>query len=71
VTSQEAETFAGDVNQIVVDEPKLLMSNLSPAPGRNYSISIQALSNGVESEEVVLYQVTSKLRCNYFLKRCN
>ncbi len=51
------------MNQIIVeeDDPKFLISSLSPAAGRNYSIAIQAVSNGVESEEIVIYQVTSTL----------
>jgi hypothetical protein len=41
----------------LVEEPRFLMSSLFP--GRNYSISIQAVSNGMESDEVTVFQATS------------
>ncbi|CAG7729269.1 unnamed protein product [Allacma fusca] len=56
VTSQEVEAFGGDVNSIIVNESHFLMSSL--LPGRNYSISIQSVSNGIDSEEVTVYQAT-------------
>lgn len=58
ITSQEAEAFGGDVNSVLVEQPQFLMSSLFP--GRNYSISIQAVSNGMESDEVTVFQATSK-----------
>jgi len=48
------------VNTVTVKEPKFLMSSLFP--GRNYSISIQAVSNGVESDKVAIFQATSKCK---------
>lgn len=63
ITSQEVEAFGGDVNSIIVDEPQFLMSSLSP--GRNYSISIQSVSNGVESDEVTVFQATRKYCCAF------
>lgn len=56
ITSQEAEAFGENVNSIIVEQPRFQVSSLFP--GRNYSISIQAVSNGMESEEVSIYQAT-------------
>lgn len=56
ITSQEAEAFGENVNSIIVEQPRFHMSSLFP--GRNYSISIQAVANGMESEEVSVYQAT-------------
>jgi len=58
ITSQEAEAFGGDVNSVLVEHPQFLMSSLFP--GRNYSISIQAVSNSMESDQVQIFQATSK-----------
>ncbi|ODM90113.1 Tyrosine-protein phosphatase 10D [Orchesella cincta] len=56
ITSQEAEAFGENVNSLIVEQPRFQMSSLFP--GRNYSISIQAVANGIESEEVAIYQAT-------------
>lgn len=56
ITSQEAEAFGENVNSVIVEHPRFQVSSLFP--GRNYSISIQAVSNGIESEEVSIYQAT-------------
>jgi len=43
----ELETFNGDSSSISVQEPQFSMDNLQP--GRNYSIAVSAVSNGIES----------------------
>ena len=58
VTYHELETFNGDSSSAVVHEPYFPLSNLQP--GRNYSISIQAVANGIESVDRSIFQATSK-----------
>jgi hypothetical protein len=43
-----------------VQEPYFSMDNLQP--GRNYSISVKAVSNGIESIERTVFQATRKYR---------
>ncbi|XP_076291656.1 protein tyrosine phosphatase 10D isoform X2 [Lasioglossum baleicum] len=53
----EVETaIGGDSNTLTTDKTKVTLEAL--LPGRNYSIIVQAISNKVESNETVLYQVT-------------
>ncbi|KAG7207331.1 hypothetical protein KM043_008998 [Ampulex compressa] len=49
-------TIGGDSNTLTTDKSKVTLEAL--LPGRNYSIIVQAISNKVESNETVLYQVT-------------
>ncbi|XP_037089578.1 tyrosine-protein phosphatase 10D-like [Pollicipes pollicipes] len=56
ITYQERETFNGDSSTTVVGDTKFSVDNL--LPGRNYSISVAAVSNGVASEEVAIFQST-------------
>ncbi|XP_076636752.1 protein tyrosine phosphatase 10D isoform X2 [Colletes latitarsis] len=49
-------TIGGDSNTLTTDKTKVTLEAL--LPGRNYSIIVQAISNKVESNETVLYQVT-------------
>ncbi len=59
VSYHELETYNGDSRSMTVHDPYFALSNLMP--GRNYSISIQAVSNGIESAERSIFQATSKL----------
>nr|XP_031828651.1 tyrosine-protein phosphatase 10D isoform X5 [Nomia melanderi] len=53
----EVETaIGGDSNTLTTDKTKVTLEAL--LPGRNYSIIVQAISNKVESNETVFYQVT-------------
>jgi hypothetical protein len=45
---------------VFVQEPYFSMDNLQP--GRNYSISVKAVSNGIESIERTVFQATRKYR---------
>ncbi|XP_071875823.1 protein tyrosine phosphatase 10D isoform X5 [Bombus fervidus] len=49
-------TIGGDSNMLTTDKTKVTLEAL--LPGRNYSIIVQAISNKIESNETVLYQVT-------------
>ena len=51
-----------DSSNIYVAEEYFSLSNLQP--GRNYSISVQAVSKGIESVERSLFQATSKKHKN-------
>ena len=53
------ETFNGDSSSVYVQDTFFSLSNLQP--GRNYSISISAVAQGIESVERSIYQATSKL----------
>ena len=59
VTYHELETgFSGDSSSLVVVDTEFSLEQLQP--GRNYSISVAALSNNVESLPVPVYQATSE-----------
>ncbi len=58
ITYSELETFNGDSSSVYVADTYFSLSNLQP--GRNYSLSISAVSKGVESLERTMYQATSK-----------
>lgn len=49
-------TIGGDSNVLITDKTKVTLEAL--LPGRNYSIIVQAISNNVESNDTVFYQVT-------------
>ena len=60
-----------DSSSIYVAEEYFSLSNLQP--GRNYSISVQAVSKGIESVQRSLFQATRKyrnfervLKCHHF-----
>ena len=42
------------------------MNNLQP--GRNYSITVKAISNGMESVGMTVFQATSKSFINWYIK---
>jgi len=52
----ELETFNGDSSSITVEDSFFSMEQLQP--GRNYSIAVKAVSNGIESLERRLFQAT-------------
>jgi len=52
----EMETFNGDSSYVTVEDPVFSMSNL--LPGRNYSISVMAVSNGIDSIGMTVPQAT-------------
>ncbi|XP_043267238.1 tyrosine-protein phosphatase 10D isoform X2 [Venturia canescens] len=53
----EVETsIGGDSNSLTTNKTRVKLEAL--LPGRNYSIIVQALSNKIESNETVLFQVT-------------
>lgn len=52
----EAESLNGDSNTMLVDAEECELDSL--LPGRNYSISVQAVSNQIESNETTIYQAT-------------
>lgn len=56
ITYHELETFNGDSSSVYVPDTYFSLSNLQP--GRNYSLSIRAVSKGIESVERSLYQAT-------------
>lgn len=58
VSSHELEAYNGDGIPQVVHDTKYQLSDL--LPGRNYSISVVALSQGIPSEPTYIYQATSK-----------
>ena len=58
ITYYELETFNGDSSSVYTDDTFFSLSNLQP--GRNYSISISAVSQGIESAERSIYQATSE-----------
>ena len=79
VTYHELETgFSGDSSSLVVADTEFSLEQLQP--GRNYSISVAALSNNVESLPVPVYQATSEYTAlldtvdkhiyNYVLYQC-
>lgn len=59
VTYHELETFNGDSSSVIVHDTYFPLSNLQP--GRNYSISIKAVANGIESLERTITQATRKI----------
>ncbi|XP_011298900.1 tyrosine-protein phosphatase 10D isoform X2 [Fopius arisanus] len=52
----ETTSITGDSNTLATDKTRVTLEAL--LPGRNYTIIVQAISNKVESNETVLYQVT-------------
>lgn len=59
VSYSEVEILNGDSNSMYTDKTEHLLDSL--LPGRNYSITVQAVANGMESNETNIYQVTSEL----------
>ncbi|XKL64252.1 hypothetical protein PGB90_004338 [Kerria lacca] len=52
----EAESLNGDSNTMMVETEEYELDSL--LPGRNYSISVQAVSNQIGSNETTIYQAT-------------
>ena len=63
ITYYELETINGDSSSVYTVDSSFSLSNLQP--GRNYSISISAVSQGIESAERSIYQATSKFSFCY------
>ena len=65
VTYHKLETFNGDEDSssTVVSEPRFSLDQLQP--GRNYSISVSAVSNNIESVPVAVFQATSRFPIRY------
>lgn len=66
MTNQELEAYNGDGIPQVVHDTSYKLSDL--LPGRNYSISVVALSNGIPSEAEVVYQATRKYNSLIFIE---
>lgn len=56
ITYHELETFNGDTSTLSTERNRFSLESL--LPGRNYSVSIQALSKKVESNETTIFVVT-------------
>lgn len=56
ISYHEVESSTGDSNTVMSNKTKVTLDTL--LPGRNYSISVQAVSKKVESNESFLYVVT-------------
>ena len=54
----ELAGFNGDSSSVTVEEPRFSIDKLQP--GRNYSIAIKAVSNGMESRATLYNLATSK-----------
>lgn len=52
----EAESLNGDSNIVYVDREQCDLESL--LPGRNYSITVQAISNQIEGNETTIFQAT-------------
>ena len=63
----ELETFNGDSSSVVVEEQSFSMEQLQP--GRNYSLAVKAVSNGIESLERRIYQATRECSTVQSLQR--
>lgn len=56
ISYHEVETFNGDASTMNTDKTKYALETL--LPGRNYSLTVQAISKKMESNETTLYVVT-------------
>lgn len=56
VSYSEIEILNGDSNSMTTDKTEYVLESL--LPGRNYSITVQAVSAGMESNETTIYQAT-------------
>ncbi|XP_049810526.1 tyrosine-protein phosphatase 10D isoform X2 [Schistocerca nitens] len=56
ISYHEVETVQGDTNWLYVDKPHVVVESL--LPGRNYSITVQAVSNQLESNGTSIYAAT-------------
>ncbi|XP_073996604.1 protein tyrosine phosphatase 10D isoform X2 [Rhodnius prolixus] len=56
ISYTEVGVLNGDTNTMVTDKTEHVLESL--LPGRNYSISVQAVSNSVESNAEIAYQAT-------------
>ena len=61
----ELEVFNGDSSSVTVTDTVFSLSQLQP--GRNYSISVSAVSNNIESYAAPVYQATSKYLNKFLL----
>ena len=55
----ELAGFNGDSSSVTVEEPRFSIDKLQP--GRNYSIAIKAVSNGMVSRATLYNLATSKI----------
>ena len=60
----ELAGFNGDSSSVTVEEPRFSIDKLQP--GRNYSIAIKAVSNGMESR-ATLYNLATSKTCHILL----
>lgn len=58
ISYHEVETYNGDSSTVYTEKLSYTLKAL--LPGRNYSITVQAVSNGMESNETSIYQATSE-----------
>ncbi|XP_034247190.1 tyrosine-protein phosphatase 10D isoform X1 [Thrips palmi] len=58
ITYHEVETYNGDSNSVLVDKDQTSLSLESLLPGRNYSVTVQATSNGLDSNHTNIYVAT-------------
>ncbi|XP_037938051.1 tyrosine-protein phosphatase 10D isoform X1 [Teleopsis dalmanni] len=56
IVYHELETFNGDTSTLTTDRTRFNLESL--LPGRNYSLSVQAVSKKMESNETAIYVVT-------------
>uniref|UniRef100_A0A0K8UW28 protein-tyrosine-phosphatase n=1 Tax=Bactrocera latifrons TaxID=174628 RepID=A0A0K8UW28_BACLA len=56
IAYHELETFNGDTSTFTEERPSTILESL--LPGRNYSVSVQAVSKKMESNETTIYVVT-------------
>lgn len=61
------ETYNGDSSTAYTDKQSYVLKAL--LPGRNYSITVQAVSNKIESNETFIFQATSECYELNFLKK--
>ena len=65
ISYHEVETYNGDSNSVLVDKDQTSLSLESLLPGRNYSVTVQATSNGLDSNESNIFVATSKSSLSY------
>lgn len=58
ISYHEVETYNGDSSTAYTDKQSYVLRAL--LPGRNYSITVQAVSNRMESNETSIFQATSQ-----------
>ena len=67
ITYHEVETYNGDSNSVLVDKDQTSLSLESLLPGRNYSVTVQATSNGLDSNHTNIYVATRMFTLNFLI----